>query len=418
MSRRLLRLAVALAGLGATSFAATVPALPPLSGELTGKVSLLSFPAIPKLDWKIALIPAAAGPLAVEATATATGLSLVLRAEFTSPDGDGSWRIMSGEFEAAALLAAFAPQFGAALAGASAEGRVVLSGEGTLRAGKPAGRVKLEWRDGVVRHSGQGWALEGVAFGGEFSIDATGTEPRVTSAGPFTLTVRTIGTARFGARNLNIAATLDAGLVLAVAAMNVEVAGGEVMAEPFLLPLNPPVIGVDVRINRIGLQDIAALVPAGLSDARGRVGGAVRLEWSEAAGFKLGAGRLTLGTEEPATARLTASPGMLSGNMPERFGFLPDSAGALARWLSLRNPAFYELREIELGRTDLRVESLTVNLTPEGDGRGRTASVEITARSAKPGGSVDRISFQINIAGPLTALLKIGMDDRASMKLK
>jgi hypothetical protein len=418
MPRCPFRFAFALAGLGTASFAASGPGLPPLTADLAGKLFLPSLPALPALAWRLALAPAAAGRLGVELTATAAGLRLVARAELTSLDGDGSWRITAGEFDAAALLAAFAPQLGAALAGVRVEGRVLVSGEGTLHAGRPTGRLTLEWRDGAVRHAAQGWALQGVAFTGEFALDATGPEPRLTSATPFALTVRTITTARFGARNVLVRATLGEGLVLAIATASVDLAGGEVVADPFSLPLAPPVIDVNVHLNRIGLQDVAALVPAGLSDARGRVGGEVRLGWSQAGGFRLGAGTLTLGADEPATVRLAASPGLLSGNLPERFGFLPESAGVLARWLSLKNPAFAELRDIELGHTDLRVESLNVKLTPETDGRGRTASVEVTARSAKSGGSVDRISFEINVAGPLAAMLKIGLDDRASLKMK
>ena len=414
--RRATLISLGLLVAGAAAQAEWTP-LPPVSARLSGTFSTALVPALPGVDWNVDLQPSAAR-MKAKIFFAAAGLKLGARADVARATGDGTWRITAGEFDAAALLAAFAPQLGAAFAGVQVEGRVLVSGEGTLHAGRPTGRLILEWRGGVVRHAAQGWAAQGVAFTGEFALDTTGPEVRISGATPFTLAVRTISTTRFGARNVFLRATLGEGLVLAIATASVELAGGEVVADPFSLPLAPPVIDVNLHLNRIGLQDVAALVPAGLSDARGRVGGEVRLGWSQAGGFRLGAGALTLSADEPATVRLAASPGLLSGNLPERFGFLPESAGVLSRWLSLKNPAFAELQEIELGRTALRVEALHVKLTPETDGRGRTASVEVTARSAKTGGAVDRISFEINVAGPLAAILKVGLNERASLKLK
>jgi hypothetical protein len=55
---------------------------------------------------------------------------------------------------------------------------------------------------------------------------------------------------------------------LAVKAARVEIAGGEVAADPFTVGLSPFSVKVRLRMTRVGLQDVVALVPTMLSDAR------------------------------------------------------------------------------------------------------------------------------------------------------
>jgi hypothetical protein len=175
------------------------------------------------------------------------------------------------------------------------------------------------------------------------------------------------------------------------------------------------VVSVNVHFNRIGLQDVAALVPTGFAEARGRIDGAVRIDWSKAAGVQLGAGYLKLRDDEPTVVRLAPSPGLLPEHMPERFGLLPTWLGPPARWLAPVNPAYAELKGIELGQTELRAESLAVRLTPEGDNRGRSARVEMVARPAQPGTAVGKVTFEADVSGPLSALFQLSMDDRTNL---
>jgi len=114
---------------------------------------------------------------------------------------------------------------------------------------------------------------------------------------------------------------LDQRLVAAIEVARVEIAGGEIEAAPFVAPLSPPAVNAKLQIRGIGLADVVALVPAGVSEARGRVDGELQLGWSKALGLQVGAGRLDLRPDEPMVLRLVAAPGLLSANMPSGSNF-------------------------------------------------------------------------------------------------
>jgi hypothetical protein len=142
------------------------------------------------------------------------------------------------------------------------------------------------------------------------------------------------------------------------------------------------------------LQDIAALVPSAVAEARGRIDGQVRLAWSLAEGFELGAGSLTLRHDEPAEVRLAPSPGLISSNLP---------ATVLKYYPGLG--------DIETGKVPLRAELLDVSFTPHGDAQGRTAAIHLA------GGPVDPklrapVDLEINVRGPVQSLIKFGTSSK------
>jgi hypothetical protein len=179
------------------------------------------------------------------------------------------------------------------------------------------------------------------------------------------------------------------------------------------VPLSPLSIQTRVQIKRIGLQDFAQLFPSGLAEARGRLDGELSLGWSPADRFKIGIGRITLDEFEPTVIRLAASPGFLTSRIPARFEFLP---GRLGRWLSIRNEVYDDLRNIELGHTDLLIKSLHLALTPDGDAEGRSAQVVLDAGPSDQKGAVKQVIFTINVSGALSQLLNIGMTDNLSFE--
>lgn len=412
MSKILPRVLGALLGLWLARAGAAELRLPPINGELEGVLTKFPLPGAPELHWRIVAQPASDGLSDYVMTLDAPATRLRATAHMAA-NGDGTWQIEESRVEAGPWLAVLAPPFAPSLTGLVAEGIVTITGGGNLKQGRPDGKIKVELANGVLRDAAQGWALEGIAFQGEFSFDADG--PHWASVTPLQLTVRTISTARFGARNLSISATLDDRKILSLLSARIEVAGGEITVDPCTLPLVPPVVSVKLHLSRIGLQDIVALVPTSLSYARGRIDGEIQIDWSKAAGLQLGAGQLALRSDEPTIVRLTPSPGLLSASMPERFAFLPAWTGPLARWFSPLNPAYTDLQAIELGQTDLRAESLSVRLTPEGDSRGRSARVEMVARPEHPGTSVAKVTFDIDVAGPLSELLQLGTGEGTTL---
>jgi len=388
-----------------------------LSGAVSGEVKLFATPPDFTLPWKMTFAPVAGGGQEVIAALEGTGLQLRAAVQINFLTGDGSWRIEDAQVDPATWLAAVAPKLAPALAGVVAQGAVLVSGGGTIRQGQPAGRIKVEWRGGSLTHPAQGWTLEGIAFNGEFALDEGGA--RVVSANAFQLTIGTITTTRFGARNMYFLGRLNERRAIAVETARVEIAGGDAMVDPCELPLQPPSVSANVKITRVGLQDIVVLVPAaGLAKASGRIDGEVRMTWNKAAGFRLGIGHLEFRNDEPAVVRLTPSVGLLTSRVPQHFDFAPAWLGPVARWLRAENPAYSDMQDIELGKTDLRVTTLMVRLTPEGDKQGHTATVQLVAAPFKTGGVVKKVAFDVNVSGPLAAVTKLGLEQGFSFGVR
>ncbi|HEY0945513.1 MAG TPA: YdbH domain-containing protein [Opitutaceae bacterium] len=392
-------------------FAANFP-LPLFAGDLSGELSVLGESG-PQLQWRIdATTTTPAGRRQARLSLEGPALRAVATAELDAATGEGAWRIEEGRIDVGPWLQALGGRLPAEARGIEAEGVLVLRGSGEIHRYQPAGLVSFEWREGVIRDPGRGVTLEGVTASGEADL------ARLTDGGaPLELTVRTISTRRFGARNLAVRAVLRGTRELAVSAASIEIAGGTMEADPFVMPLAPFSVNAKVRVERIGLQDVVALVPSGLAEAHGRVDGEVWLGWSAAAGVQVGQGKLALHAGEPATLRLAPTPGFLTERVPRRIE-LPAWLGPLARWFSPDNPAYDDMEEVELGRTELRVEAFDAHITPEGDGQGRSAHVTVRARPLRPGGEIDAVTFDVNVAGPLADVLKIGLTQPFSVQVR
>ena len=388
--------------------------LPPIAGELEGEFAAVKFPGAPTLRWRATIERDEASRRRARVTIDGEGTKLRIEAR-ADAKGAGEWTIVEGELDLEKWFPVAVPEIGEVAEGVTAIGVVRLSGGGELFAGQPSGAVKVLLTDAIVRHEGDGWALEGVGMSGEFRISA-GDAAAV--AGPFEASIRTITTSRFGARSFSARGRLNEQGTVTLSEARVEIAGGEVVVDPATIPLSPPALDLNFRVLNVGLQDVAALVPASLADARGRIDGAVRISWSERDGFQLGVGELRLGEHEPASVRLAATPGFLTDHVPRYFELMPTWAGPLARWLRPENPAYADMEQIEMGRTELRVESLRVSLTPEGDDRGRTASVILTAQPMQASSVVEKVTFEINVSGPLRHVLKLGLEQPFSLSVR
>lgn len=389
--------------------------LPPIDGDFAGDVALTGWAGAPKLHWTLHVHTNDRGErvaeIAIDGAGTRVRGDVALAA-----NGAGPWHLREGVFDVDAWAEALRARIGPRADGVAASGSITASGDGALENGSVTGRVSLALEDGKIAHAGQGWTLERVTLRGEFAVGADAAKWR--SEQPFEFGIGSISTSRFGARNLFATGWLQDGFKVALSEARVEIAGGRVEIDPCVVMLLPPAVDVKVRIQEVGLQDVAALVPAGLSDAHGRIDGAVRMRWSEAQGFQLGAGALTLARSEPALVRLAPSPGFLTDRVPQHFNLLPSWLGPLARWFRPENPAYAEMRRIELGETELHVTDLAVKLTPGGDEAGRTALVTLTAKPAQSGGTVDAVTFAINVSGPLSEVLRLGFNQSFSVETR
>jgi hypothetical protein len=368
----------------ATEFAEVVSWL----GRLQAGVKGTCTPAEGKVvDWRLAWAEGGAGARRGEIAVTGPGVTLRVELEFFGQEQRLRWRVTEGRADLGGWLPVLAkrPELADALEGITATGELVIAGAGEWTGNGPDGEWKVAWSDGVLRNRKQDWALEGVSAsaGGDMADLVAG---RVQLA----LEVRTITTGRFGARSLAVRAALADGARIDVSSAAVEIAGGRVTAKPFAVMLAGPKLGVDIAMQRVGLQDMAALVPDFLADGRGRVNGTVRINWSQETGIEVGKGYLEIDPSERAEVRFRPNPGLLTSTLPPQ---------VLELYPGLTN--------VEMGKATLLAEQLEVRLSPEGDAEGRSASVVIA------GGPVDKtlvapLVLKINVRGPLAPLVTFG----------
>jgi hypothetical protein len=382
------------------------------TGTLRGETKITG---LPPLTWTLLAPPAENGKKSARATIAGEGLSLEILLE-TDPAGDSlAWKILEGRLALGPWFTALAAHLPPLLSTASATGELRISGGGRLDENfRPLGRVSLACSDATLQNPAEGWTLAGITFAGDFDL---GPDLAIRSASPATLGIQTITTSRFGARALTLSGQLGENHRLLITAARIEIAGGEIgIPEPFSVPLSPAVmIDTRVRIQRVGLQDFVALIPSGLSAARGRLNGEVRLQWDQTGGLQLGIGTLSLDEAEPTVIRLARSPGFLTGSMPARIALV---RGFLGRFIYAPNPSLKDLKEIELGEAELQVDSLRIRLTPDGDERGRSAFIEVDARPLQPSGTVKSVTFDINVEGPYSSLLRLGLNQPFTMEVR
>jgi hypothetical protein len=227
--------------------------------------------------------------------------------------------------------------------------------------------------------------------------------------------VKTIATDRFGARNLELDGVLDRAHLITLHSARLELAGGNVTIDPGRIYLLPTIIDLTLHVDRVGLQDLVALLPGSLADARGRIDGEVRLGWSQATGLRVGRGHFALRDDEVATLQLTPQPGILTQQFPERLKLLPEWTGAVGKWMAPANPVYGDARDIEMGKTSLQIVAFDLKLTPEGDAAGRTGMITISTRAIQPQSLVKLVTFNIGLDGSVEKLLKLGKENFRSI---
>ena len=370
--------------------------LPPVDGELSGDVSPL--PGAPSVHWKITVRLLNSETRQVILAVDGEGARIRAEAELHGDAPDGAWKLTEATIDMKRWLPALTGplQLPADLVGT---GVFTVTGEGRLREGRPEGTVHVRWRDGTLASPGAGWTLSAVSFDAPLALDfARGAS--VSSTAPATLSVGTISTTRFGAQNLVVKGMLRSLAAFDVSKASIEIAGGDAVISPTTISLNPPSAGIDVQLTRIGLQDVAALVPDLVTAAYGRVDGEVRFAWSKAAGLVLEKGHVVLRTDEPASVRLAPSPGLITSTLPKTvLKYYPG------------------LDKAELGQVPIRASALDVEFSGKPDSEGRTAVVHLFGVPEAPDAR-GPIDLNLNVRGPLQPFIKLGTNTRFSVGVR
>lgn len=405
------------AALAVGASAAESPALlPPLRGDMSGQLSLPKITGFPPLAWRLAAQPTVPNSLAITATGTAPGLSLYVELTPAVGPAAGTWRLVRAEIDGATWWRLAAEQAGPGAKSLPLDfeftGAVTVDGSGTWRGSDFAGSLHLAVSAATARSAAQNWNAAGLTLDAVLALS-----PGRPTLRAVQLRVATVQFAGIGAQNLVLTAEGSEGGRLAVTRAELAAFGGRIALTPFTLDPAAPAIASTAAFSGVALGELAALMPQALKEARGQVAGRVAVNWNIATGFGPGDGALSVTPAEPATLRLAAAPGLLTGRSPPRIALLPAFTGPLRRWLSLENPAHAMLQRIELGQVPLAVESLDFQLYPDGAGGTRSAQVLVVARTTNAGDVVEKVTFTVNVSGPLDQVLRLGMDERAKIRV-
>ena len=386
--------------------------LPPVTGELSGNLILREWPGLPPFAWRVTALTQDKGTK-LDLSTTAPGLVLRVEAILPPAGAAGTWRVVEGTADVASWLPVAKAQARSVVLPDDLvmTGSIRLAGEGTWQGSEVAGTVTSTLANGSARSVAQGWEAAEIAVTGELAVVAGDVTLRSAQ-----IRVGSVQGSGLVARNLlvDIAGAADGRLDIRRAEL--DVLGGHVSLAPFGFNPAKPAVEATAEFSQVALAELALLVPQALAEAHGRVDGRIGLRWSSATGFEPGAGSFTVSAEAPATVRLAATPGFLTQRMPRTIALLPAWLGPVARWFSPENPAYDTLHEIELGHQLLTVETLRLQLYPDGPDAPRTALVELAARPAA-GGAVERVTFTVNVAGPLNQVLRLGLNNGAKVKV-
>jgi hypothetical protein len=389
-------LIVALGMVAVSAVADTRP--PSIEADLRGEIDAL--PGAPPLRWTVVSHPEKSGLNEVILTAQGAGTQLRIELSIDLTSGAGEWHLTEGVVDAKEWIAAIARTLD--LGDLAATGQIQISGRGTIKGGRPLGILQVNWRQGTVGNETGGWHLDGVSFEAELAFDSVANT--VQTSRPATVAVDTITTARFGARKLTVTAQLRPDFKVAVESARIEIAGGEVVAAPSIISLTPLNVQFDLKITRIGLQDLVQFVQKAVLEATGRVDGEIRLGWNKADGLIIGPGKFVLSHGETADVTVAPSPGLItSGISPKLTQVLPALLPALKR--------------IEMGEAPIRAELLDVSITPNGDEEGRIATVHLKGEPTDASLHAP-VDMMVNYRGPLDMLLKLGAGTKVSYGVK
>lgn len=377
--------------------------LPPVVGQLEGDFAALKLPGAPKLHWKANIAAADAGARAVELAIDGPGTRMRTELRIDA-HGDGTWRVLEAQVDIAVWFAAVAPQVSAGLASVTAAGMISATGAGELHGGAVTGRVEIELSDGQVHDVARTWSVTGVKARAAVAV------PSLATDGLVRIGIGEVAAGNLSARDGEVELAIDAKQQVHVTRAVAAALNGRVEATPFDFPLAQPEVKTEWRVDDVEIAQLARLLPPVLSAATGRVSGRVAMAWNSRQGFVPGTGRLQVEPGGGAELRLAPQPGFLTSRVPRKISLIPGL-------VTIDNPAYEPLRSLEMGETTLQIESLDIGLRPEGDPNGRTARVVLTAKPEKRK-EVESVRFEINVKGPLTDVLRFGIEHNLSLSAR
>jgi hypothetical protein len=383
-----------------------------VEGSLAGEAQLEA--RLPAMPWRLDLstVLVGAGPTRGRLVVDAPGGELAAQVENVEAEA-GLYRwSLAPQLLDAAMIRALAAKFLTELEGAEWDGQIRLEGEGTWADGYAQGEVRLSWQPGRLAWSAEAVEVLGAVLSS--TITLVDSEVRNVAVKLIWESIK-VGSIQTGAGDLEL--TYGGGDPWKVERMATAFWGGGVALSPFSFDVDRFALSTVLTVTSVSAAELVKLIPESLQSAVGTFSGEVGLTWNAVDGFRPDRGRLAIIDQPNARVQMAAAPGLLSARVPQKIEMMPQWLGPLARWAAVENPAFQELVGIETGQRALVVESLQIELYPDGKGGLRTVRADLIARPVG-GTAVERVVFGVNVMGPWQDLIMLGANQGANISVR
>ena len=380
-------------------------------GNLAGEVQLEA--RLPVIPWRLNLTTAlfGQGPTQGEFVAETPGGTLAAQVDDAIEAGRLRWRLAPQSLDAVDLQP-IAATFLADLAGVEWSGSLRVEGAGDWVDGQAQGEIRLSWQPEQMVWSAQNSELVGATWASTITV-ANSTVARVD------LSLRwaslKVGPVKTGPGHLELSRQGED--PWEIETLETELWGGRVALAPFSFDGDKPEVRTLLSVSVIGASELVKLIPESVKSAAGTLSGEIGLTWNSVDGFRPGRGSLAMVDQPGARVQMAPAPGLLSDRVPQKIETMPQWLGPLARWAAVENPAYQELVEVETGQRALAVETLRLELYPDGKSGLRTVRADLIARPVG-GTAVDRVVFGVNVMGPWEDLMMLGANQGANISVR
>jgi hypothetical protein len=377
-----------------------------LKGNVSGQLQPFGSDLVHQVHWRVTTRNDETGKPTAKLIADGTGLAIRLNAQPAASGAD--WKIEEAWADFTVWFPVLAQRFLPSFSGSHASGRLIATGQGGVAGTRVAGRLEIAWEGGAFFDDTRGWSLQAIEARAVFPHwPSWETEPSQV------FFFRDGELAGIPLRNGRVVFSFSNTGDIRVASAEIEALGGRLSLEPFSFDPSKPEIRTRLRVNGLELGELRHFLPKAVADMTGKLDGELQARWTLESGLELGEGRLNLSQGRTAALRLASAPGFFTSRVPAKIQLLPAWMGTLAAATAPENPAYRTLQQVEQGQMPLQIESIQADFHPGGDAAGHTAVVRIVAHPANVE-AVKKVSFTINVAGPLVDVLRFGLSDRIS----
>jgi hypothetical protein len=370
------------------------PAAPRISFDdllVQGRLVLRAPQAEQALTLLLSAKPDATGNgVQVDLVLTGPGLDAKAKGHYDFARSTAEFELPGAEVDLAKAWGFLQPIAPAACRGWEIGGRMTLVARGQLVENRLTGEVVVHLRDGSVGDPGAKLSARGI------EADVVFSDPARLATGPAqALRVKEAEMGDVSLRDAVVRFQLNGLHSCQVESGGLAAFGGRLSVEPFACDPAAGSGALVVLADGLRMDDVLALFPDAPAKASGVIDGRVPITY-DGTGLHFGSGWVGLKEGQAASVRF-------------------NSTGLLTRSLSPQNPAYATLEGIESGRTPLSVEELRVELHPPAAPPGRSAQIRIVGRPEDRGSRLGRVTLDLNINGPLEALLNWGMQAGVSV---